>query len=60
MLPLPVHPTQWRQQGARIIKQNLGEPKPDPEKPADPNLKNWSVHVIRGKKVGELRIRAGA
>ena len=35
--------------GARIITQNLGEPKPEP--PPDPNLRSWSAHLIGGKKM---------
>jgi hypothetical protein len=40
--------------GARIIKQNLGEPAPPPIEPKDPNLKSWSAHVIGGKKMQML------
>jgi hypothetical protein len=37
-------------QGARIIKQHLGEPVPAPlVKPDDPNLKRWSAHLIGGR-----------
>jgi hypothetical protein len=40
--------------GAHILKQNLGEPKPEP--PRDPNLKSWSVHLIGGKKMQSLGV----
>jgi hypothetical protein len=36
-------------QGARIIKQHLGEPKPEP--PRDPNARSWSAHLIGGRKM---------
>lgn len=36
-------------QGARIIKRHDGEPQP--QRPRDPNLKEWSVHLIGGKKM---------
>ncbi len=39
----------YLRQGARIIKQNLGEPKPEPE-PPDVTLPDWDVNLIRGKK----------
>jgi hypothetical protein len=37
--------------GARIIRQNLGEPAPPPPIERDPNLKSWSAHLIGGKKL---------
>jgi hypothetical protein len=41
-------------QGERIIKRHDGEPKPAPPAPVDPNLKNWSIHLIGGKKMQHL------
>jgi hypothetical protein len=38
-------------QGQRIIKRHDGEPASAPETPTDPNLKNWSVHLIGGRKM---------
>jgi hypothetical protein len=40
------------QPSARVIKNHGGEPKP--ETATDPNLKNWSVHLIGGRKVQHL------
>jgi hypothetical protein len=40
-------------QGERIIKRH-GAPKPAPSAPADPNLKIWSVYLIRGRKMEHL------
>lgn len=38
-------------QGERIIKKHEGDPpKPPPAQP-DPNLKNWSVHLIGARKM---------
>jgi hypothetical protein len=39
--------------GARIIKKHDGAPPPPPLVERDPNLKNWSVHLI-GKKLTNL------
>lgn len=42
----------YLRQGARIIKQNRGEPEPEPPiEPRDPNAKSWSAHLIGGKKM---------
>jgi hypothetical protein len=38
-------------QGERIIKRHDGEPKAAPPAPVDPNLKSWSVHLIRGRRM---------
>jgi hypothetical protein len=43
----------YLRQGARIIKQNPGEPK-EPAAEPDPNLKSWSAHLIGGKKMALL------
>ncbi len=40
----------YLRQGARIIKQNLGEPKPTEPAP-DPALPDWDVRIIRGSKM---------
>jgi hypothetical protein len=40
--------------GEQIIKRHDGEPKPEPETPTDPNMKNWSVHLIGGRKMQHL------
>jgi hypothetical protein len=39
-------------QGARIIKRNDGEPRPEP--PRDPNARSWSVHFIGGRRMERL------
>ena len=56
MAALAKHPARnvYLWQGARIIKQNLGEPKPETETPVDPNLKSWSVNLIGGRKMEHL------
>jgi hypothetical protein len=44
-------------QGARILKQHLGEPKPEPPKRGDlADLKSWSAHLIGGEKMQSLGI----
>jgi hypothetical protein len=37
--------------GTQIIKQHDGEPKPEPAAPIVANLKSWSAHLIRGRKM---------
>jgi hypothetical protein len=37
--------------GARIIERHDGEPPAPPLVERDPNLKNWSAHLIGGKKM---------
>jgi hypothetical protein len=44
----------YLQRGARVIKKHEGEPTPQPVAPVDPKLKNWSVHLIGGKKMEHL------
>ncbi len=39
----------YLRQGAHIIRQNLGEPKPEP--PPEPALPDWNVSLIRGSKM---------
>jgi hypothetical protein len=41
-------------QGEQIIRRHDGEPKAVPETPTDPNMKNWAVHLIAGKKMQHL------
>jgi len=38
--------------GARIIRRNDGEPKPEPRR--DPKARSWSVHFIGGKRMERL------
>jgi hypothetical protein len=40
--------------GEQIIRRHDGGPEPVPETPTDPNMKNWSVHLIGGKKMQHL------
>jgi hypothetical protein len=38
-------------QGTRVIKRHDGEPKLALPAPVAPNLKSWSVHLIRGEQM---------
>ncbi len=38
-------------QGERVIKRHDGEPKPALPAPVDPDLKSWSVHLVRGEQM---------
>jgi hypothetical protein len=38
-------------QGERIIKRHDGEPTTAPPAPVAPNLKSWSAHLIRGRRM---------
>jgi hypothetical protein len=54
MAAITKHPRRnvYLRQGARTIKQNLGEPAPlIVPPPPDPNLRSWSVHLIRGRRL---------
>jgi hypothetical protein len=48
LVKYPLRNIQLRQ-GARIINRHDGEPRPEPL--PNPNLKNWSAHLIGGKKM---------
>jgi hypothetical protein len=53
MAAIAKHPARnvYLRQGARIIKQNLGEPNPGTETPPDPALPDWDVRIIRGSNM---------
>jgi hypothetical protein len=53
MAAITKHPRRkvYLRQGARTIKQNLGELAPLIAPLPDPNLRSWSVHLIRGRRL---------
>jgi hypothetical protein len=53
MAAITKHPLRnvYLRQGARTLKQNLGEPAPLIVPPPDPDLRSWSVHLIRGRRL---------